>query len=81
MARGKCEVDMISLAGVEGSPEHEVDVEWKEFLESYDQDGSILAAGGTIPRDLRRNTGSICVTARRWRIRAKRSVRNTACRN
>ena len=40
---------MISLAGVEGSPEHEVDVEWKEFLESYDQDGSILAAGGNNP--------------------------------
>lgn len=43
------EVDMISLAGVAGSPEHEADVEWKEFLESYDQDGSILAAGGNNP--------------------------------
>lgn len=40
------EVDMISLAGVEGSPEHEADVEWKEFLDSYDQDGSILATVG-----------------------------------
>lgn len=42
----KKEVDMISLAGVEGSPEHEADVEWKEFLESYDQDESILASVG-----------------------------------
>ena len=43
------EVDMISLAGVEGSPEHEADVEWQEFLESYDQDESILAAVGNSP--------------------------------
>lgn len=43
------EVDMISLAGVEGSPEHEADVEWKEFLESYDQDESILATVGNSP--------------------------------
>lgn len=40
------EVDMISLAGVEGSPEHEADVEWQKFLENYDQDESILAAVG-----------------------------------
>lgn len=40
------EVDMISLAGVAGSPEHEADVEWQEFLDSYDQDESILAAVG-----------------------------------
>lgn len=43
------EVDMISLAGVAGSPEHEADVEWQAFLESYDQDESILAAGGNSP--------------------------------
>ena len=40
------EVDMISLAGVVGSPEHEADAEWREFLESYDQDESILATVG-----------------------------------
>lgn len=40
------EVDMISLVGVEGSPEHEADAEWQEFLESYDQDESILATVG-----------------------------------
>lgn len=40
------EVDMISLAGVEGSPEHEADVEWQAFLDSYDQDGSVLDAVG-----------------------------------
>lgn len=43
------EVDMISLAGVAGSPEHEADVEWQEFLEGYDQDESILAAVGDNP--------------------------------
>lgn len=42
----KKEVDMISLAGVVGSPEHEADAEWQEFLKSYDQDESILAAVG-----------------------------------
>lgn len=45
----KKEVDMVSLAGVAGSPEHEADVEWQEFLENYDQDGSILAAVGESP--------------------------------
>lgn len=40
------EVDMISLAGVAGSPEHEADVEWQEFLDSYDQDESILDTVG-----------------------------------
>lgn len=29
-----------------GSPEHEADAEWQEFLKSYDQDESILAAVG-----------------------------------
>lgn len=43
------EVDMISLAGIEGSPEHKADVEWQEFLESYDQDESILATVGNNP--------------------------------
>lgn len=43
------EVDMISLAGVAGSPEHEADAEWQEFLKSYDQDESILAAVGNDP--------------------------------
>ena len=43
------EVDMISLAGVAGSPEHEADAEWQEFLENYDQDESILAAVGNDP--------------------------------
>lgn len=40
------EVDMISLAGLAGSPEHEADVEWREFLDSYDQDESILDTVG-----------------------------------
>ncbi len=40
------EVDMISLAGMEESPEHEADLEWQEFLASYDQDESILASVG-----------------------------------
>lgn len=43
------EVDMISLAGIVGSPEHEADVEWQVFLESYDQDESILATVGNNP--------------------------------
>ena len=43
------EVDMISLAGVAGSPEHEADAEWQEFLKGYDQDESILAAVGNDP--------------------------------
>lgn len=42
----KKEVDMISLAGVAGSPEYEADAEWQEFLKGYDQDESILAAVG-----------------------------------
>ena len=46
---GDSHFDLLSLAGVEGSPEHEADVEWQEFLESYDQDESILAAVGNSP--------------------------------
>lgn len=45
----KKEVDMISLAGVAGSPEHKADAEWQEFLKGYDQDESILAAVGNEP--------------------------------
>lgn len=41
------EVDMISLAGIEGSPEYEADVEWQKFLDSYDTDESILASVGS----------------------------------
>lgn len=41
------EVDMISLAGTEGSPEYEADVEWQKFLDSYDTDESILASVGS----------------------------------
>lgn len=52
------EVDMISLAGVEGSPEHEADLEWQEFLESYDQDESILAAVGNNPTGFEEEYGA-----------------------
>lgn len=37
------EVDMISLSGVAGSPEHAADLEWQAFLEDYDKDESILS--------------------------------------
>lgn len=43
------EVDMISLAGAEGGPEHEAAAEWQAFLEDYDRDESILSAVGDNP--------------------------------
>lgn len=57
------EVDMISLAGIEGSPEHEADVEWQEFLESYDQDESILETVGNNPTGFEEEYGEyLCYT-------------------
>lgn len=43
------ERDMISLQGLAGSPEYQANAEWQEFLESYDQDGALLAAVGNSP--------------------------------
>lgn len=53
----KKEVDMISLAGVAGSPEHKADAEWQEFLKGYDQDESILAAVGNEPTEFEEEYG------------------------
>lgn len=40
------EVDLITLSGVWNSPEYKACAEWEEFLQNYDQDGSILASIG-----------------------------------
>lgn len=40
------EVSMISLGGIVGSPEYMAGSEWREFLQSYDMDGTILAEIG-----------------------------------
>lgn len=40
------EVSMISLGGIVGSPEYMAGSEWREFLQSYDMDGKILAEIG-----------------------------------
>ena len=42
-------VDMISLQGLQDSPEFQACAEWEAFLAGYDQDGSILAAIGNNP--------------------------------
>ncbi|MDE7179256.1 MAG: sigma-70 family RNA polymerase sigma factor [Lachnospiraceae bacterium] len=40
------EVDIISLGGIEGSPEYSACSEWKAFLDGYDTDGAILSEIG-----------------------------------
>lgn len=40
------EVDLISLAGIAGSPEYRACSEWRTFQENYDTDGTILAETG-----------------------------------
>lgn len=40
------EVSMISLGGIVGSPEYMACSEWREFLQNYDMDGTILAEIG-----------------------------------
>lgn len=42
----KTEVDFIALSGIWNSPEYKACAEWEEFLQNYDQDGSILASIG-----------------------------------
>lgn len=48
----KTEVDMIALGGVWNSPEYKACAEWEEFLQHYDQDGSIIASIGNEPTGL-----------------------------
>jgi len=48
----KTEVDFIALGGVWNSPEYKACAEWEEFLQNYDQDGSILASIGNKPTGL-----------------------------
>lgn len=44
--------DTISLQGFAGSPEYQAAQEWKDFCQSYDSDGTILAAIGNQPTGL-----------------------------
>lgn len=44
--------DFISLQGFAGSPEYQVAQEWQDFRQSYDADGSIIAAIGNNPTGL-----------------------------
>ena len=46
------EVDIIALGGVWNSPEYKACAEWEEFLQNYDQDGSIIASIGNKPTGL-----------------------------
>ncbi|MDE7415800.1 MAG: hypothetical protein K2N44_05695 [Lachnospiraceae bacterium] len=46
------EVDIIALGGVWNSPEYKACAEWEEFLQNYDQDGSIIASIGIKPTGL-----------------------------
>ncbi len=48
----KTEVDIIALGGVWNSPEYKACAEWEEFLQNYDQDGSIIASIGNEPTGL-----------------------------
>ena len=43
------EVDIISLSGLQDSPESRALAEWQAFLDSYDPDGSIIAQIGNNP--------------------------------
>lgn len=43
------QVDVISLSGFQNTPESRALAEWQAFLESYDPDGSIIAAVGNSP--------------------------------
>lgn len=53
----------ISLQGYEDSPEYMALREWMDFLDSYDADGSILAAVGNEPTELdERYSGYLCYT-------------------
>lgn len=45
----KTKVDFIALGGVWNSPEYKACAEWEEFLQNYDQDGSIIASIGNEP--------------------------------
>lgn len=44
--------DFISLQGFTGSPEYQAAQEWRDFCQSYDPDGTILAAIGNQPTGL-----------------------------
>lgn len=44
--------DFISLQGFAGSPEYQAAQEWQDFRQSYDVDGSIIAAIGNKPTGL-----------------------------
>ena len=46
------EVDVIAIQGFAGSPEAEACEEWREFYETYDADGTILAEIGDQPTGL-----------------------------
>lgn len=51
------EVDMISLAGYDDTPESRAVAEWQEFLSGYDSDGAILDAIGNSPTGLEERYG------------------------
>ncbi|MCL2512566.1 MAG: hypothetical protein FWF08_01585 [Oscillospiraceae bacterium] len=46
------DVQLISVAGVAGSPEFMAQKEWQDFLDNYDRDGRLLAAVGNGPTGL-----------------------------
>ena len=54
------EVDMISLQGLSGSPEHKACMEWKEFSETYDADRAILSKIGNNPTGFEEEYGEYC---------------------
>ncbi len=57
------EVDMISLQGMAGSPEHMAAMEWQEFLENYDTDGKILQEVGNAATGFEEEYGEyLCYT-------------------
>lgn len=58
------EVDMISLAGYDDTPESRAVAEWQEFLSGYDSDGAILDAIGNSPTGLEERYGLYLVYTR-----------------
>jgi hypothetical protein len=45
------DIDVISLQGFAGSPEHQAAAEWAEFEHGYDRDGTILHSVGNAPTE------------------------------
>lgn len=55
------EVDAISLSGLQDTPESRALAEWQAFLDSYDQDGSIIAQIGNDPTGFEADYGCYLV--------------------